>query len=253
MFLKNLFFLTALLFAFSPVLAQERKLLKGRVTAGSFAIAKREVINLNSLAETRTDSLGYFSIYATLRDTILVRSSRPDMGRVIIRESDFNSLLYVDIGAFELEEVVVDKYANINSVDLGLVPKDQKQYTPAERRLKTAGDFKPVHLLGLLGGALAVDPIINAINGKTKRLKKEIEVERKELLIEKINGIYTFDEITKDFNIPAENVPGFIYYIVEDKEFAAALKSKNETLAQFLMSGLSVKYLKLLSEEESEK
>ena len=63
---------------------------------------------------------------------------------------------------------------------MGIIPYGQKKYTPAERKLKTAGDFKPIHLLGLLGGAFALDPIINKINGRTKKLKKEIKVEGKE-------------------------------------------------------------------------
>lgn len=233
-----------------PILfyAQERKILHGRVTAGNIIIEGREVINLNSKAETRTDSLGNFYIKAAVSDTIQIRSSSPYTGKIIVNERDFNEPVSVDLGSFELEEIVIDKRINFES--LGIVPKNQKHYTPAERRLKTAGDFKAIHLLGLLGGALAVDPILNAINGKTKRLKKELEIERKELLIDKINGIYTYNEITKEFHIPEEHVAGFVYYIVEDKEFGKALKDKNETLARFLMSALSVKYLEILAEDE---
>ena len=251
MLVKLLFFIMALLVP-SLLFAQERKVLRGRVTAGNIIIKGREVINLSSQGETKTDSLGNFYIKAAVSDTLQIRSSISYLGRIIVKEGDFITIIAVDLGSFELEEVVIDRY-NVNAESLGLVPEDQKQYTPAERRLKTAGDFKPIHLLGILGGSLPVDPIINAINGRTKRLKKEVEIERKEFLMAKINGIYTYDEITKEFNIPEEYVSGFIYYVVEDSEFAKAMKNKNETLAKFLMSGLSVKYIELITEENEEK
>jgi hypothetical protein len=50
----------------------------------------------------------------------------------------------------QLDEVVIRRYNNINAVSLGIIP-NQKSYTPAERKLRTAGDFKPIMLLGLMG------------------------------------------------------------------------------------------------------
>jgi len=41
-----------------------------------------------------------------------------------------------------------------------------------------------------------------------------------------------------------------VYFLVEDSNFARALKNKNETMAKFLMSGLSGKYLELLKDEK---
>jgi hypothetical protein len=42
----------------------------------------------------------------------------------------------------QLDEVVIRRYNNINAVSLGIIPANQKSYTPAERKLRTAGDFK---------------------------------------------------------------------------------------------------------------
>src|SRR5690606_41891894 len=86
--------------------AQERKALQGRVTAGSIAVKGREVINLSSLGETKTDSRGNFSIKAAVSDTLHIRSAISYLGRIIVKEGDFNTLLVVDLGSFELEEVV---------------------------------------------------------------------------------------------------------------------------------------------------
>lgn len=78
----------------------------------------------------------------------------------------------------ELEEVIVNETPDINAVSLGIIPKKIKKLSTNERRLRTAGDFKPIHLLGILGGSLQIDPILNAINGRTKKLKRNVEVEK---------------------------------------------------------------------------
>lgn len=50
--------------------------------------------------------------------------------------------------------------------------------TQMERRLYT-GDFKPIDLLGLLGGSVNVDAILNSINGRTAMTKKLMNWKRK--------------------------------------------------------------------------
>ena len=136
----------------------------------------------------------------------------------------------------QLQELVIIDYRHINAESLGLVPKGQKQYTPGERKVYTATN--------------GVDGLFNALNGKTKMLKKVVEVEKKEKLMDKINYIYTEDDIVKQFKIPEDYVRGFIFYIVEDRSFAQAIKDKNDTMARFLMSGLATKYLELIKDEK---
>jgi hypothetical protein len=45
-------------------------------------------------------------------------------------------------------------------------------------------------------------------------------------------------------------VRGFIFFLVEDANFARAIKDKNNMMAKFLMSGLAGKYLKLINDEK---
>ena len=95
--------------------------------------------------------------------------------------------------SIDLKEVIINEHPEITAENIGVIPYGQKKYTPAERKLYTAGDFKPIHLLGLLGGTLAVDPIINKINGKSKKLKKEIEVEKKESYLKQLDNLFDLD------------------------------------------------------------
>lgn len=53
-----------------------------------------------------------------------------------------------------------------------------------EWKLVIVGDFKFVVFLGLLGGLLDIDLIINKINGCIKKLKVNVVIEKKEYYIE---------------------------------------------------------------------
>ena len=137
---------------------------------------------------------------------------------------------------------ILNKHPEIDAVSLGISPRGIKKYTPAERRLKTAGDFNGQFGLNT---AFSIDPLLNAISGRTKQLKAELEVERKEFLQYKINTNFDSEYIMNQLHIPEEYVQGFVFYIVEDEELKAAAKAKNKTLISFRMSALAVDFLKL--------
>lgn len=135
----------------------------------------------------------------------------------------------------QLSEVTITDYKNINAEALGIVPKGQKTYTPAERKLKTAGEMS-------IGSVISVDPLLNWISGRTKMLKKEVEVEKKELLQTKMANNYEREYIVNTLKIPEEYVDGFLFYAAENEQFATAMKTKNYTMATFVLSELASKY-----------
>ncbi len=241
-----------ILFFAAAALAQDRQALNGKVLIGDDPGAGLFVINNKTGVETKTAGDGTFSIPAKPGDKIAVYSDRIDVREFAISAESFKEnpfIVSVNYKAYELEEVEINKYKNIDAESLGLVPKGQKQYTVAERRLKTAGEFKPIMLLGIIAGGMPLDPVINAITGRTKMLKKALATERKELMIEKVNGLYTEAEIMSEFGIPEEYVNGFIFHIVEDAEFTEALKADTTDRAGFLMIGLAAKYLEIIKDE----
>ena len=149
----------------------------------------------------------------------------------------------------ELKQVNINENTHITAENLGIVRKDQKKYTPAERKLKTAGDFKPIHLLGLLGGSLQVDPILNAINGRTKQLKKQVAVEKKEHLLVKLDNQFTDNYYIDQLNIDEDYVDGFKYYIINDETFVSIFSLNDKLKTQFKMSEMSVKYNQIVINE----
>lgn len=212
-------------------LSQERKSFLGKVISGEMVIEDIFVINKTTGAETKTNSKGEFTISVKIGDQLVVYGTKTDVREFTINNLSFNEQPYVvsvDIKGYELEEVVVEG-STVTSESLGLVPKGQKQYTPAERKVYTATE--------------GTDAIFNAISGRTKMLKKAAETEKKEGVIETLNGMYTDTEITEQFNIPTDYVRAFIFYAAEDKGIAKALKGKNESLVKLLMIDLAKKYL----------
>jgi hypothetical protein len=94
-------------------------------------------------------------------------------------------------------------------------------------------------------GGMSVDGLINSISGRTSMLKKELVVEKKEMLQLKTTDYFERSYFTKTLKIPEIHVDGFLFYIVENERYARAMKDKNKTMATFLLSGLAVEYLKL--------
>jgi len=239
-----------LLLITATAFCQERTPLLGKVISGGTAVADVFVINKATGLEVKTDAHGSFTIASKTGDALVVYSPRVALREFVVSDESFAENPYVievEASSVELEEVVVD--GNITAEKLGIVPKNQKQYTPAERKLYTAGDFKFISLLGLIGGSMPFDPVLNAINGRTKRMKKLVAQEKRETLLLKLHNICTPDEITNTFKIPEEHVDGFLYFVIEDKEIAVHMEAKNESLAKFRITALAQEYSALIKNE----
>ena len=215
---------------FSQILfgQSNEKLLLGIIAADDALLSGIEVVNLGNEKVTVTNSKGEFSILVKADDILVFSSKSLEMRRVLIDEDDLKSgtitvNMYPKIN--ELDEVIVKK-SPIEGVSI--IP-GQKQYTPAERKLHTATN-------GIL------DAPINWMSGRTAMLKKEVAVERKERLLDKIGILYEDKYYIETLKIPEIYIDDFQRYIIEDKEFTAALKVKNRTMMLFLISKLAVNY-----------
>lgn len=237
--------------AVSALAQQQRLIITGKIIAQTYYVSDILIVNIDAGRETRTDSLGNFHLPAKNGDIIHITGpSIVSLQLTVGKDINSGEIITVQpTEAYELEAVEVNKLG-ITSESLGLVKENQKRYTPAERKLYTAGDFKPIHLLGIIAGGMPLDPVFNAINGRTRMLKKAVAVERKETALETMTGIFTSTDIQNNFAIPEEYVKGFLYYCVEDKECLAALLSGNDEMLELYMAPLAIKYLDLLKNEE---
>lgn len=250
-----------LLYIFFPlvVLSQNDSIVSGKIVSESSLLEGIHVINLSKRNGAITDARGYFQIKAKVSDTLQFSAVNLKATRYVMKQSDYsNDLLLIKMESLitELEEVAIINYKNINAVALGIVPANQKTYTPAERKLKTASEFKPestFYFGGTTGVSVSFDAILNAISGRTTMLKNELVVERKELLQAKTSDYFERKYFVETLKIPDEFVDGFLFYIVENEKFVNAMKDKNKTMATFVLSELAVEYLKLKELETSNK
>jgi len=214
--------------------------LRGKVISGKIGVPEAFVINKQAGIETKTFADGTFTIKAKPGDVLVVYNTKIMVREFMLNADSFKNMPYVisvNYKVTEIEEVVITKYGNINSVSLGIVPENQKRYTVAEKRLFEAG-------VGC-GVPLSLHGLINQITGRVRMLKRAYETEKQEVVLESIREMYNEEDIQEQFSIPKEHVNGFMYYLVENAEMKIALKAKNKTYADFLMLGLSKEYLKL--------
>jgi hypothetical protein len=249
--MRFLFTIGFSLFLANGALAQNEwvKTIRGKVVSDIPDLDGIYIINLKSDVTTATEIGGYFSISVAVGDTLLFSSVQIIGRKVVITDKDLAKDLFLiplEPKINRLDEVIVKQYKEINAVSLGIIAADTKHYTPAERRLKVASGVDPRgNKDGSTGGSVALDPLFNWMSGRTAMLAKELEVERKETLLQKIENQFGIAYCIEKLKIPKEYVKGFWYYIVEENRFTTALKGNNTTMTTFIMTELATTYLSL--------
>lgn len=238
MTLRTIFTFFLLLFA-QVLLSQE--LLSGRVMVEGNFVENINVTNISSNKSVSTDREGAFTIPGNVGDILVFSSVNLETKRkVIVGEDITEGFIIVKMSAsiIPLKEVKVNENTGISAENLGIIPQGQKKYSPAERRLHEATTG---------GGLVPLNPIINAISGRTTMLKKEVVAEKKERLLLRLDGWFEEKYYTNSLKIPQEYIKGFHYYLIEDNDFVRALKANNKTLTKFLMSKLALNYKETIS------
>ncbi|RZJ30230.1 MAG: hypothetical protein EOO48_05495 [Flavobacterium sp.] len=233
-----------LLFFFPNVWSQEdtRKELKGKVTSSISGLEGIYVVNTSTEAYTSTTAGGYFTIMAKPGDSLMFSSVQIKGKQVELTADDFTAELFfvkLEPLVHELDEVIIDKWNNINAVSLGIISPDQKRYTPAERKLRASDGSQNRYGLN---SSISFDGILNGLSGRTAMLRKEVETEKKETLMKRLEDWFEEKYFVDQLKIPAEYVHGFLFYIVESDRFATAVNFKNKTSASFLLAEMAVKY-----------
>lgn len=250
---KNNYSLFFFLMLTEMVFSQSEKLVHGKVLANGNYAAGIDVVNLVNEKSAITNEKGEFYILAKEDDLLVLSAISFEYKRRIITKEDVDSgIIRIDMvpKTTSLDEVVITKYKDLDAYELGILEAPAKRYTPAERRLKTAGDFKPIDLLGLVFGQFPLDPVLNAINGKTKRLKKEVQIEKREFVLKKIEEMFQDSYYVESLNIPEYYVQGFKFYIIDDAQFVLSLERKDRIQSEFELARLSHEYLEMIADEK---
>lgn len=212
----------------------------GQILEKSTSVDGVNIINNTTQVTTMSDANGMFSIVAKEGDVLVFSAVNLEPLKHRITADDLSSVSIVirmTAKEIELKEVIVNENANITAENLGIIPYGQKKYTPAERKVYTAT-------------STSVDKLLNKISGRTAMLKKEVNVEKKEMLFRKMEYLFDENYYTERLKIPLADIKGFQLYCVDDAEFAVSLNTKNKTMSMFLITDLARKYLTILENEK---
>lgn len=209
--------------------------LVGKVTNLDKGVSDVHVMNISSDRATITDADGRFSIATKLNDTIVFSAVQFKRKSLIVSAVMLESTsIVVPLDEFinELDEVVVRPYnlsgdlsRDMNSMTtdkvyvastLGLPNAYVKPITQAARKLNEATTG---------GGLVPLNPIINAISGRTKYLKKVLASQEKYARTIRVREYYADSLFVKHLNIPESKIDDFMYFCEVDTAFASVVDS----------------------------
>lgn len=240
----TVFFFSSIVLAQTPIL--------GKIRVNDLPAEGVHVVNLVTEKATITNANGEFIIEVREDDLLVFSAVHLNYWRRSISASDIQKkeiTIEMTSKVVELEGVTVTEYPNINAQNKGIINYKPKVYTPAERKLRPT-QMTQRDWIGVLYGKIPIDPFLYWITGRTKKLKKELSVEKKELIFLKTNQWFEEDFYINELKIPADYIQAFNYFIIYDSEFVAFLESNNKAQATFRMTALSVEFLNLLEDEK---
>lgn len=205
-----------------------------RVISDSLPAVNVKVVNLVNEQTAISNANGEFKIQAKEDDLLVFVAENFEYKRFLVDADALKKpIIVVQLisRGILLDEVTINK--DIDAETMGFVPKGQKRYTPAERKVYTATSGP-------------VDIIANGLSGRTKMLKKGVAVERKERLMEKLDVQYEDDFYIDRLKIPVEYIKGFKFYLLDNTDVVKALDLKNKPALLERVSQLAPAYLETI-------
>ena len=197
--------------------------IRGQVFIADSDASGVHVINLSKNRVTITNRKGEFQLEAQVNDTISFSLIGYGTRKLIVTENIAKGQkihIQLEESAIDLEEIIVkpfyltgslkedltDQEKEISASSLNLPNADVKIKTQNERKFFTATDwdFKLT--------SIKLDPIMNAVSGRTKVLKNRIRLENERAKYDKVYQNIDSSILIESFNIPKENLYEFYYF-----------------------------------------
>jgi len=203
--------------------------LLGRVVDKGEAVADVHVLNISAGKATITNEEGYFALPAQKGDTLLFSAVQLKRTVLVVTPAMLQSqgiIVPIDEYVNVLDEVVVMPYNLTGDIsrDLQQMPGDKvlvastlglpnayvKPATQTERKLHEATTG---------GGIVPLNPVINAISGRTRYLKEMLAVERTYARTQRVRNFYPDSLFVIELKIPETKIADFMYYCEVDTLF----------------------------------
>ncbi|WP_136466364.1 carboxypeptidase-like regulatory domain-containing protein [Flagellimonas onchidii] len=223
---------------------QTEKELKGRVYSPNKDVVGVVVQNVSANHAVITDLNGDFSITVNRNDTLVFSAVQFKRKVLQVTEEIYNSrFVTIPLEEFvnQLDEVVVRPYdltgdlnqdliglkleKDVSAEALGLPNAHAKIPTQSERKLQqaTAGKFNVGMIL-----TPPLDPLINAITGRTKMLKNRVKVDKTYARTQRVQGFYVDSLFVSTLKIPVEKIEDFMYFCEVDEKFQSVVDSQDK-------------------------
>lgn len=212
----------------------QREIVTGRVYYGSLGMKDVLVVNNSAQIETRTDSLGNFKIKAQVGDLLIISDYTVETKKIRYTPDLIkNSVLLIEVkqALLELDEVEVTGY-NFSAYKMGLTSKEVILPSVAQRRMVSSG-----------GGPVGM--LINLITGQHRVLKNALEIEKREVALDRLN--YMLEDVfyIEELKLHKEQVEGFKYYAAEDEKLRDLLKLDDEGQLKFALAELARQFTEI--------
>ena len=240
-----------LLFCLLPVLSFGQNWFEGRIYADSIDTYQVNIINIDQKSGVVSNSKGEFKIKAEVGDSILFTSLQHKTQTLKIKDSQLKNKnsIFLELQVNELPEVTINQYdltgdlnQDVDQVKVLFV--DQRQFGFGIPRKLDKID-REIYTANSSSGGIPLAPIINAITGETKRLKK-----RKNNAIVSSNQRQILRKgsiqlITEDLNIPEQYIEDFANYCAENADFISVMRQDNPLTLIDELKKMALAYLKL--------
>lgn len=238
-----------LVFILSGVFAQAitaqdfSKTLEGKVYSKDGDVAATHVLNTTTKKAAITDINGYFTIVVRLNDTLVFSAVQYERKEIVVHaailESKFLSVP-LEESNIALDEVIVMPYNLTGELDrdmknmdvgqvvsatsLGLPNAHVKPLMQSERLLREAsmGPFS----IGMLT-SIPFNPLINAISGRTKMLKKRVARDIKYNKSQHLRTQFADSLFVLQLKVPLEKIDDFLYFCEVDSNFDTIVDSRD--------------------------
>ena len=231
------FFLVVLFLLPIVTFAQNKKELNGQITARDKDVTGVVVQNISTKKATITDLDGNFSILVSVNDTLIFSAIQfkrkvfpitatiytsnfitvpledfvNELNEVVVRPFNLSGNLGSDITGLKLEK-------DVSAEALGLPNAGVKVISQSERKLYEA----------TTGGGIPLNPIINAITGRTKKLKNQVKLEAKYARTQRVQNFYVDSVLVRELKIPNEKLDDFMHYCEVDSTFQKTVDTKDK-------------------------
>jgi len=251
--------LLAFLFIFSSAAAQQF-VVEGEVTQDiGEDLENIHVYNSTSSKGTLTNKAGNFTLAVSMGDTLTFSSLPFQKETVVISLEHYVSKkvkVVLKSNTNELDEILIRNHTlsgnlgrdaeniktkpHVSALSLGIIDKEIKPLTQSERRLYTATSG---------GGTIALDPIINAISGRTKMLKERIAREKDQQIIKELLEKFPESYFVTELHISEEFIYEFLYYCEAQSGYSVVMKQDRISILHFLTKS-AAEFLQLKVEDK---